>query len=251
MPGQLVLLRHGQSTWNLENLFTGWVDVDLSELGRKEAQDAGRLLREQGFQFDVVFTSVLKRAIRTMWYVLDEMDLMWLPVERSWRLNERHYGALQGLNKAQTVEKHGAEQVKIWRRSYDTPPPPLSLDDERHPRFDRRYASLRPEELPSTESLKLTLERVLPYWNERLAPELAAGRNVLVVAHGNSLRALVKMLDGISDADIVELNIPTGVPIQYELGEDLRPKAPRKFLGDPAAIRAAAEAVAKQTELKG
>jgi 2,3-bisphosphoglycerate-dependent phosphoglycerate mutase len=249
MPGKLVLLRHGQSLWNLENLFTGWVDVDLTELGRQEAADAGRLLKAEGFAFDLAFTSVLKRAIRTLWIALDEMDAMWLPVERSWLLNERHYGALQGLNKTQTVEKHGAEQVKIWRRSYDIPPPPLSFDDERHPRFDRRYANLDPKVLPATESLKTTLERVLPYWNGRLAPELKAGRNVLVVAHGNSLRALVKMLDQISDADIVEFNIPTAVPLYYELDANLKPKT-RKFLGDPEAIKAAAEAVAKQTEKK-
>jgi 2,3-bisphosphoglycerate-dependent phosphoglycerate mutase len=249
MPGKLVLVRHGQSTWNLENLFTGWVDVDLSDQGGAEARDAGRLLKAEGFEFDLALTSVLKRAIRTLWIILDEMDLMWLPVERSWRLNERHYGALQGLNKAQTVEKHGAEQVKIWRRSYDIPPPPLSLDDNRHPRFDRRYAALKAEELPCTESLKTTLDRVLPYWNNRLAPELRAGRNVLVVAHGNSLRALVKMLDNMSDADIVEFNIPTGVPIHYELDDSLRPKS-RRFLGDPEAIKAAAEAVARQTEKK-
>ena len=201
------------------------------------------------FEFDVAHTSVLKRAIRTLWMVLDEMDLMWLPVERSWRLNERHYGALQGLNKAQTVEKHGAEQVKIWRRSYDIPPPPLSADDARHPRFDRRYKNVAPQLLPSTESLKTMLDRVLPYWNERLAPELKAGRNLLVVAHGNSLRALVKMLDGMSDTDIVEFNIPTGVPIHYELDANLQPIS-RRFLGDPAAIKAAAEAVARQTEKK-
>ena len=180
MPGKLVLVRHGQSTWNLENLFTGWVDVDLTDQGRQEARAAGQLLKAEGFVFDVVHTSVLKRAIRTMWMILDEMDAMWLPVERSWRLNERHYGALQGLNKAQTVEKHGAEQVKIWRRSYDIPPPPLSTDDPRHPRFDRRYKSVAPQLLPATESLKTTLERVLPYWNERLAPDLKAGRNVLI-----------------------------------------------------------------------
>jgi 2,3-bisphosphoglycerate-dependent phosphoglycerate mutase len=249
MPGKLVLIRHGQSTWNLQNLFTGWVDVDLTELGQNEARDAGRLLKAEGFEFDLVFTSVLKRAIRTMWIILDEMDLMWLPVERSWHLNERHYGALQGLDKAQTVEKHGAEQVKIWRRSYDIPPPALALDDKRHPRFERRYAGIKAEELPAAESLKTTLERVLPYWSSRLAPELKAGRNVLVVAHGNSLRALVKMLDGMSDADIVDFNIPTGVPIQYDLDDKLKPKS-RKFLGDPEAIKAAADAVARQTERK-
>jgi 2,3-bisphosphoglycerate-dependent phosphoglycerate mutase len=250
MPGKLVLIRHGQSTWNLQNLFTGWVDVDLTEQGRNEARDAGKLLKAEGFEFDLVFTSVLKRAIRTMWIILDEMDLMWLPVERSWHLNERHYGALQGLDKAQTVEKHGAEQVKIWRRSYDIPPPALALDDKRHPRFERRYAGIDAKDLPSTESLKTTLDRVLPYWNNRLAPELKAGKNVLVVAHGNSLRALVKMLDNMSDAEIVEFNIPTGVPIQYDLDDNLKPKSPRKFLGDPEAIKAAAEAVAKQTEKK-
>jgi 2,3-bisphosphoglycerate-dependent phosphoglycerate mutase len=249
MPGKLVLIRHGQSAWNLENLFTGWVDVDLTDLGRSEAKDAGKLLKAEGFQFDLAYTSVLKRAIRTLWIVLDEMDLMWLPVERSWRLNERHYGALQGLDKAQTVEKHGAEQVKIWRRSYDIPPPALELDDKRHPRFDRRYASLKPEELPAAESLKTTLDRVLPFWNSRIAPELKAGKNVLIVAHGNSLRALVKMLDGMSNEEIIEFNIPTGIPIYYELDESLQPKS-RKFLGDPAAIAAAAEAVAKQTEGK-
>jgi 2,3-bisphosphoglycerate-dependent phosphoglycerate mutase len=249
MPGKLVLVRHGQSTWNLENLFTGWVDVDLTELGRTEAREAGRLLKAAGFEFDLAFTSVLKRAIRTLWIVLDEMDLMWLPVERSWRLNERHYGALQGLDKAQTVAKHGAEQVKIWRRSYDVPPPALALDDERHPRFERRYAALKANELPAAESLKTTLDRVLPYWNNRLAPELKAGRNVLVVAHGNSLRALVKMLDSMSNEEIIEFNIPTGVPIQYELDDSLKPLS-RRFLGDPEAIKAAAEAVARQTEGK-
>jgi len=249
MAGQLVLLRHGQSTWNLENLFTGWVDVDLTEQGRSEARAAGKLLKEEGFEFQQVFTSVLKRAIRTMWIALDEMDRMWLPVERSWRLNERHYGALQGLNKAETVAQYGADQVKIWRRSYDIPPPALSLDDERHPRFELRYSSLQPEELPNTESLKTTLDRVLPYWNNRLAPELNAGRNVLVVAHGNSLRALVKMLDGMSDSEIVEFNIPTGVPIHYQLDNALKPVS-RRFLGDAEAIKAAAEAVARQTENK-
>ena len=249
MPGKLVLLRHGQSQWNLQNLFTGWVDVDLTEQGRKEASEAGRLLKAQGFSFDLAFTSVLKRAIRTLWIVLDEMDAMWLPVERSWRLNERHYGTLQGLDKAQTVEKHGAEQVKIWRRSFDIPPPPLSLDDSRHPRFDPRYRDLAASELPASESLKTTLERVLPYWETRLAPALSQGRNVLIVAHGNSLRALVKMLDRMSDDDIVEFNIPTGVPIHYELDAELQPVA-RRFLGDAEAIKAAADAVARQTEAK-
>jgi len=246
---KLVLLRHGESTWNKENRFTGWTDVDHSDKGRDEARAAGRLLKAGGFGFDLVFTSVLKRAIWTSVLALDELDQLWLPVERSWRLNERHYGALQGLNKAQTVEKHGADQVKIWRRSYDIPPPPLSADDVRHPRFDRRYKNVAPQLLPSTESLKTTLDRVLPYWNERLAPELKAGRNVLIVAHGNSLRALVKMLDNMSDTDIVEFNIPTGVPIHYELDANLKPIS-RRFLGDPAAIKAAAEAVARQTEKK-
>lgn len=248
MPGKLVLIRHGQSIWNLENLFTGWTDVDLTEQGRAEARQAGALLTSEGLSFDIAFTSVLKRAIRTLWIALDEMDLMWLPVERDWRLNERHYGALQGLDKAQTVAQHGAEQVKIWRRSYDIPPPPLAADDPRHPSHDRRYAGLKPTELPATESLKDTLGRVQPLWVERIAPELRRGRNVLIVAHGNSLRALVKMLDGMSDTDIVEFNIPTGVPILYELDDALRPRVPRRFLGDQAAIEAAALAVARQAE---
>jgi 2,3-bisphosphoglycerate-dependent phosphoglycerate mutase len=247
--GKLLLLRHGQSIWNLENLFTGWVDIDLSEQGRQEAQEAGRLLKAEGIAFAIPFTSVLKRAIRTLWMALDEMDMMWLPVERTWRLNERHYGALQGLDKAQTVAKHGADQVKIWRRSYDIPPPPLPATDPGHPRFDRRYANVPAGELPSAESLKDTLGRVLPFWNARIAPELLAGRNVLVVAHGNSLRALVKMLDGMSDAAIVELNIPTGVPLLYELDGNLKPVSSR-YLGDAAAVKARAEAVARQTERK-
>ena len=249
MPGKLILVRHGQSTWNVENLFTGWHDVDLSEQGRKEAQAAGRLLVAEGIEPDIAFTSVLKRAIRTLWLMLDEMDRMWLPVERAWRLNERHYGALQGLNKAQTVEKHGEAQVKIWRRSYDIPPPPLDLSDKRHPRFDVRYKNIDPALLPATESLKDTLARVLPYWNDRIAPELLAGRNVLVTAHGNSLRAMVKMLDNVSEAEITELNIPTGAPLLYELDDKLKPVSSR-YLGDPAAIAAAAEAVRRQTEKK-
>ena len=249
MPGKLILVRHGQSTWNVENLFTGWTDVDLSELGRTEARSAGQQLIQESIAVDVTFTSVLKRAIRTLWIMLDEMDRMWLPVERSWRLNERHYGALQGLNKAQTVERHGAAQVKLWRRSYDVPPPPLAADDPRHPRFDPRYKGVDPTELPATESLKDTLARVLPYWHERIAPELVAGRNVLVVAHGNSLRAMVKMLDQLSESAIVELNIPTGVPLLYELDSGLRPRASR-YLGDAAAIAAAAEAVRRQTETR-
>ena len=249
MPGKLILVRHGQSTWNVENLFTGWHDVDLSDLGRQEAKSAGVEIKKAGIVPDVVFTSVLKRAIRTMWTILDEMDLMWLPVERSWRLNERHYGALQGLDKAQTVEKHGEAQVKIWRRSYDIPPPPLPLDDQRHPVHDSRYARIDPRVLPASESLKDTLARVLPFWNDRIVAELKAGRNVLVVAHGNSLRAVVKMLDNVGEAEITELNIPTGVPLVYELDEQLKP-VKSGYLGDPEAIKAAAEAVKKQTEKK-
>jgi len=244
---RLVLVRHGQSIWNVENLFTGWTDVDLSEPGCEEARQAGRELAREGIQPDVVFTSVLKRAIRTQWLMLDQLDLLWLPVARSWRLNERHYGALQGLNKAQTVERHGEAQVKIWRRSYDIPPPPLALDDERHPRFDRRYADVAAADLPATESLKDTLARVLPYWEQNIVPQLKPGRQVLVVAHGNSLRALVKMLDGLSEQAVVELNIPTGVPLLYEFDAALRPSASR-YLGDQDAIRAAAEAVRRQTE---
>jgi 2,3-bisphosphoglycerate-dependent phosphoglycerate mutase len=243
MSGKLVLCRHGQSTWNLENLFTGWTDVDLTDQGRAEAGDAGRQLRARGITFDVAFTSVLKRAIRTLWIILDEMDLMWLPVERSWRLNERHYGALQGLNKAQTAAQHGEDKVKIWRRSYDIAPPPLADDDPRHPRFDPRYRGVAG--LPATESLKDTLARVLPYWQDRIAPRLRAGDNVLIAAHGNSLRALVKMLDDISDAEITELNIPTGVPLVYDLDDALKPRH-REYLGDPESIRKASEAVARQ-----
>ena len=249
MPGKLILVRHGQSLWNLDNLFTGWTDIDLAPAGRAEAEQAGRQLLEEKITVDVAFTSVLKRAIRTLWIMLDEMDRMWIPVERSWRLNERHYGALQGLDKAQTVERHGEAQVKIWRRSYDVPPPPLSSDDPRHPRFDARYAGVPAGEIPSAASLKDTLERVLPLWNARIAPELRAGRNVLVAAHGNSLRAMVKMLDQMSEEAIVELNIPTGVPLAYELDAQLQPLS-RRYLGDPAAIAAAAEAVKRQTERK-
>ena len=249
MPGKLILVRHGQSIWNVENLFTGWHDVDLSDQGRKEAATAGRELLQENLQVNIAFTSVLKRAIRTLWLMLDEMDRMWIPVETSWRLNERHYGALQGLNKAQTVEKHGEAQVKIWRRSYDIPPPPLDLSDPRHPRFDKRYEGVDVAELPAAESLKDTLQRVQPYWHSRIAPELRAGRNVLVAAHGNSLRAMVKMLDNVSEKDIVELNIPTGVPLLYELDPKLEPISSR-YLGDPAAIAAAAEAVRRQTEKK-
>ena len=249
MVGKLVLLRHGQSIWNVGNLFTGWTDVDLSDLGRTEAREGALEMQKAGLTFDIAFTSVLKRAIRTLWIALDVMDLMWIPVERSWRLNERHYGALQGLDKAQTAEKHGAEQVKLWRRSYDVPPPPLALNDPRHPRFDPRYSGLAAAELPATESLKDTLGRVLPYWESRIAVELKAGRNVLVAAHGNSLRALVKMLDNVSDKDIVELNIPTGVPLLYELDDSLKPRSSR-YLGDATAIAAAQEAVRRQSEKK-
>ena len=246
---KLVLLRHGQSQWNLDNRFTGWVDVDLTEQGRTEACEAGRQLKAEGLRFDVAFTSVLKRAIRTLWITLDELDQMWIPVHRSWRLNERHYGALTGLDKAETAQKHGEAQVKVWRRSYDIPPPPLAESDPNHPRNDARYADLDPRTLPATESLKLTLERVLPYWHDAIAPQLKQGRTVLVAAHGNSLRALVKYLDDISDKDITELNIPTGIPLLYELNADLRPLSHR-YLGDAAAVEAAAEAVAKQAERK-
>ena len=250
MAGKLVMVRHGQSTWNLENLFTGWTDVDLTPLGCDEARQAGRELKRAELLPELVFTSVLKRAIRTQWLMLDELDLLWLPVERHWRLNERHYGALQGLNKAQTVERHGAAQVQIWRRSYDIAPPPLDADDQRHPRFDPRYRDVPASALPATESLKDTLARVQPYWDQRLAPELKRGRTVLLVAHGNSLRALVKMLDGLSEQAIVELNIPTGVPLLYELDDALKPRSSR-YLGDQEAIRAAAEAVKRQTATPG
>ena len=241
----LVLLRHGESTWNKENRFTGWTDVDLTDKGREEARTAGQLLKAEGFTFDLVFTSVLKRAIRTANIAQDELDLLWLPVQRSWRLNERHYGALQGLNKAETAAKHGEAQVKIWRRAYDIAPPPLALDDPRHPSRDPRYKGLAPADLPLTESLKDTVARFLPYWHEVIAPAVQQGQKVLVVAHGNSLRALVKYLDGISDQDIVELNIPTGIPLVYELDGDLKPTGHR-YLGDPEAARNAAEAVARQ-----
>ncbi len=242
---RLVLLRHGESTWNKENRFTGWTDVDLTDQGRREAAAAGTLLAAEGFDFDVAYTSVLTRAIRTLWIVQEQMDRLWLPVIKDWRLNERHYGALQGLNKAETAAAHGEAQVKIWRRSYDTPPPPLAADDARHPGRDRRYASLAPAELPLTESLKETVARVVPYWTETIAPDVVAGRRVIIAAHGNSLRALVKHLDGISDAEIVELNIPTGIPLVYELDSRLVPQR-KYYLGDQDAIRKAAEAVANQ-----
>jgi 2,3-bisphosphoglycerate-dependent phosphoglycerate mutase len=247
--GRLVLVRHGQSDWNQKNLFTGWTDVDLTPLGGEEARAAGRTLAEAGLTFDIAFTSVLTRAIRTLWLVLDEMKLMWIPVENSWRLNERHYGSLQGLDKAQTTAKHGAAQVKVWRRSYDIPPPPLDEADDRHPCHDARYAQLAPTVLPGTESLKTTLARVQPYWEDRIASELLRGRHVLVAAHGNSLRALVKMLEGISDEEITELNIPTGVPRLYELDAALKPTR-AEYLGDAAAIAAAAEAVANQAKAR-
>ncbi len=243
MTGKLVLCRHGQSTWNLENRFTGWTDVDLTEQGLREAREAGRQLRALGFHFEIAYTSVLKRAIRTLWLVLDEMDLMWIPVERSWRLNERHYGALQGLNKAETAARHGEDQVKIWRRSYDVPPPPLEPGDARHPVHDRRYRDI--PGVPGTESLKDTLVRVLPFWQDTVAPRLLRGEDVLIAAHGNSLRAIVKMLDGMSEAEILEFNIPTGIPLVYQFHPDLT-AAKRDYVGDPEAARKAAEAVARQ-----
>ena len=246
---KLVLVRHGQSTWNLENRFTGWTDVGLTAQGEAEAHEAGKLLREGGYAFDVAYTSVLRRAIKTLWIAQEEMGLEWLSVVRAWQLNERHYGALQGLNKAETAEKFGEAQVKIWRRSYDTPPPALDPDDERHPRFDARYAGLTAAQLPATESLKSTLERVLPYWSATVAPAIQSGRRVLVVAHGNSIRALVKYLDGISDAEISELNIPTGIPLVYELDADLKPIT-HYYLGDSDAVAKAAAAVANQAKAR-
>ena len=245
MAGNLVLCRHGQSDWNLKNLFTGWTDVDLTERGNQEAIDAGRLLKDLGYEFDIAYTSVLKRAIRTLWHVQDQMDLMWIPVIRDWRLNERHYGALQGLNKAETAAKYGDEQVHIWRRSYAEPPPPLQVDDERHPSHDSRYAGI--SNLPATESLASTLERVLPCWNEIVVPELKSGKNVLIAAHGNSLRALVKMLDDVSEDEITKFNIPTGIPLVYDLDADLKPVS-REFIGDPDVVAAAAAAVANQAK---
>jgi 2,3-bisphosphoglycerate-dependent phosphoglycerate mutase len=246
---RLVLLRHGESAWNRENRFTGWTDVDLTDKGREEAREAGRLMSAEKFEFDLAHTSVLKRAIRTLWIALDEMDLMWIPEHRTWRLNERHYGALQGLNKAETAALHGEAQVKIWRRSYDIPPPPLTSDDPRHPSHDRRYADLRPSELPLTESLKDTVARFLPYWHEAIAPQIKAGKRVLIAAHGNSLRALVKYLDNIPEEEIVELNIPTGIPLVYLLNDDLQPLQ-KFYLGDPEAVKKAAAAVANQGKAK-
>jgi len=246
---KLVLLRHGESIWNKENLFTGWYDVDLSEQGKAEAKRAGELLKTEGFTFDVAFTSVLKRAIRTLWIAMDEMDLLWVPVERSWRLNERHYGALQGLNKAQTAEKYGDEQVLVWRRSYDVPPPPLEENDPRYPGHDPRYAGLSKFDLPKAECLKDTVERFLPYWHETIAPIIQSGKKVIIAAHGNSLRALVKYLDNISDEDIVGLNIPTGAPLVYELDDDLKPIR-NYYLGDADEIARRAAAVAAQGKAK-
>ncbi len=242
---KLVLIRHGESTWNLENRFTGWTDVDLTPTGVEQAKQAGRLLRAEGYDFDVAYTSVLKRATRTLWHTLDELDRTWLPVVHSWRLNERHYGGLQGLNKAETAKKYGDAQVLTWRRSYDTPPPPLEPNDPRSERSDPRYAKLSPEQVPLTECLKDTVARVLPFWNESMAPAIRAGRRLVVAAHGNSIRALVKYLDGISDEAIVSLNIPNGIPLVYELDEDLKPLR-HYYLGDPEAAEKAAAAIAAQ-----
>jgi 2,3-bisphosphoglycerate-dependent phosphoglycerate mutase len=244
---KLVLLRHGESTWNRENRFTGWTDVDLSERGLAEAREAGNLLRDGGYAFDVAFTSVLTRAIRTLWIALDVLDELWIPVTKDWRLNERHYGALQGLNKAETAAKHGEAQIKIWRRSYDIPPPPLTPDDPRHPSRDPRYRNLKPDELPLTESLKDTVARFLPYWHGTIAPTIASGSRVIIAAHGNSLRALVKYLDAIDEPTIVDLNIPTGIPLVYELDDNLKPIR-HYYLGDPAAAAAAAARVAAQAQ---
>ncbi len=249
MP-QVVLLRHGESEWNLSNRFSGWTDVDLTDTGREEAARAGQLLLEGGFSFDLAYTSVLKRAIRTLWIALDRMDLMWIPVVRDWRLNERHYGALQGLNKAETAAEHGEEQVLLWRRSYDVPPPPLAPGDARHPGRDPRYAAVPEIDVPLAESLKETVARFVPYWEEVIAPDIRAGKRVLIVAHGNSLRALVKHLDGISDADVIDLNIPTGVPLVYDLGGDLAPTGSR-YLGDQSAVAEAVAAVAAQGKASG
>jgi 2,3-bisphosphoglycerate-dependent phosphoglycerate mutase len=245
----LVLLRHGESTWNKENRFTGWTDVDLSERGQEEAREAGRLLKDGGYSFDLAYTSVLKRAIRTLWIALDGLDQVWLPVVKHWRLNERHYGALQGLNKAETAEKHGEAQVKIWRRSYDIPPPPMTADDPRHAGRDPRYRDLSPADVPLTESLKDTVNRFLPYWHETIAPSIKEGKKVLIAAHGNSLRALVKYLDQVSDEEIVELNIPTGIPLVYELDQHLQP-VKHYYLGDARAAEAAAARVAEQSRAR-
>jgi len=246
---KLVVIRHGESTWNKENRFTGWTDVDLSEKGKEEAKKAGQILKKEGFLFDIAYTSVLKRAIRTLWIVLDEMDLMWIPVIRSWRLNERHYGALQGLNKSETAQKYGDDQVKIWRRSYDIQPPALEKSDERYPGKDPRYSELDESALPLTECLKDTVERFIPYWEKTIAPTVKLGKKVIIAAHGNSLRALVKYLDNVSNEDIIELNIPTGIPLVYELTEDLK-AIKSYYLGDPEEIEKAAKAVANQGKAK-
>ena len=246
---KLVLVRHGQSVWNLENRFTGWTDIGLTEQGRAEAHAAGRMLKDEAFVFDVAFTSVLRRAVQTLWVVLQEMNLEWIPVTNAWQLNERHYGGLQGLNKSEMAEKYGEAQVKIWRRSYDAPPPALELTDDRHPKFDPRYASLTPDQLPATESLKLTLDRVLPYWHSILSPMIGSGKRVIVAAHGNSIRALVKYLDDVSDAEITELNIPTGLPLVYELNDHLKP-INHYYLGDPEEAASRAAAVANQGRAK-
>jgi len=246
---KIVLLRHGESTWNKENRFTGWTDVDLTEKGEEEARTAGVLMKAEKLEFDMAFTSVLTRAVRTLWIALQTMDMVWIPIINSWRLNERHYGALQGLNKAETAEKYGDEQVLIWRRSYDTQPPKLTIDDERYPGFDRRYANLTPEELPLTECLKDTVARFLPYWHTEIVPVIKSGKRVLIVAHGNSLRALVKYLDNVSDEEIVGLNIPTGVPLVYELDDNLKP-IKSYYLGDPEEAKRKAEAVANQAKKK-
>jgi 2,3-bisphosphoglycerate-dependent phosphoglycerate mutase len=246
---KLVLLRHGESTWNKENRFTGWTDVDLTDKGQAEATEAGRLLRDDGFVFDIAYTSVLKRAIKTLFTALDTLDQLWIPVIKNWRLNERHYGGLQGLNKAETAAKHGEAQTKIWRRSYDIPPPPLDINDPRHPSHDPRYAGLGPRELPRTESLKDTVARFLPYWHETIAPSIRSGQRVIIAAHGNSLRALVMYLDQIDQQTIVELNIPTGIPLVYELDDQLKPLR-HAYLGDPAAAAAAAARVANQAAQK-
>ena len=246
---EIVLIRHGESAWNKENRFTGWTDVPLSEKGVEEAKAAGRLLRQEGFAFDLAFTSVLKRAIKTLWLALEEMDRMWIPVRHSWKLNERHYGALQGLNKADTAAKYGDDQVKIWRRSYDIQPPSLTQSDERYPGHDPRYAGLSSSELPLTECLKDTVARVVPFWQEAIVPEIIAGKKIIIAAHGNSLRALVKYLDNVSDKDILELNIPTGVPLVYTLNKDMKPEGHR-YLGDAEAIAKAQAAVASQGKAK-
>ena len=246
---KLVLLRHGESQWNQENRFTGWHDVNLTEQGEREGKEAGRLLKEQGFAFDVAYTSVLTRAIRTLWLALTEMEQVWIPVHREWRLNERHYGSLQGLNKAETAEKHGDEQVLVWRRSYDIPPPAMSKEDEGYAGKDRRYASLNESDLPLTECLKDTVARFLPLWEETIAPKIQAGKNVLIAAHGNSLRALIKYLDGVSEKEIIGMNVPTGMPLVYELDENLKPLN-RQYLGDPDKVAKAMEAVANQGKAK-